>query len=47
MRAISTLRIKQYGEYRLPDINDSGELIKNREYLLEFAVKFEEPSDTK
>jgi hypothetical protein len=33
-----TLRIKQQGEYRLSDINNSGESIKNRNYLLEFEA---------
>jgi hypothetical protein len=28
------------------DINNSGELIKNREYFPEFEAKFEKPSDT-
>jgi hypothetical protein len=35
-----TVRIDQYGEYRLSAINDSGELIKNREYFLKFEAKF-------
>jgi hypothetical protein len=47
MRGEANLRIKQFGEYRLFAINDSGESINNREYLLELEVKFEEPYDTK
>jgi hypothetical protein len=46
MRGVTTLLIKQYGEYQLSDINYSGESIKNREYLLEFEVQLEKPSDT-
>jgi hypothetical protein len=40
MRRVTTLRSKQYGEYRLSAINYSGELIKNREDLTEFEAKF-------
>ncbi len=39
-RRVATLRTKQYGEYRLSAINNSGESIKNRDYLLEFEAKF-------
>jgi hypothetical protein len=45
-RRVATLRIKQYGEYWLPAINNSGESIKNREYLLEFKAKFEKSFNT-
>jgi hypothetical protein len=31
MRRVATLRIQQYGEYRLSTINDSGEPIKKIE----------------
>ncbi len=34
------------GEYRLSAINYSGETINNPEYILEFEVKLENPSDT-
>jgi hypothetical protein len=40
MRGVVTLRNKQYGEHRLSPINNSGESIKNSEYLLEFEAKF-------
>jgi hypothetical protein len=40
-RRVATLRIEQYGEYWLSALNNSGESIKNREYILEFEAKFE------
>ncbi len=43
---VITLRSKQYGEYWLSAVNNSGELIKNREYLLEFEGKFEKSLNT-
>jgi hypothetical protein len=46
MWEVATLRIKQYKEYWLSAVNDIGESIKNHEYLFEFEVKFEKPSDT-
>jgi hypothetical protein len=46
MRGVATLRIKQFGEYGLSAINDSGESIKNSKYLLEFKVEFKKSSDT-
>jgi hypothetical protein len=46
MRGVTTLRSKQYGEYRLSAINYSGESIKNREYLTEFEAKFEKSLKT-
>ncbi len=45
-RRVATLRIKQYGEYRLSAIINSGESIKNREYLLEFEAKYEKSLNT-
>ncbi len=41
MQRVAALCMKQYGEYRHSAINNSGESINNREYLLEFKVKFE------
>jgi hypothetical protein len=41
MRRVTTLRSKQYGEYRLSAINYSRESIKNREYLTKFKANFE------
>jgi hypothetical protein len=41
MLRVETLRSKQYGEYRLSAINNRGELIKSREYLIEFEANFE------
>jgi hypothetical protein len=46
MRRVTALRSKQYGEYRLSAINDSGESIKNREYLTKFEAKFEQSLKT-
>ncbi len=46
MRRVAALCMKQYGEYRLSAINNNGESIKNREYLLEFKVKFEKYGKT-
>ncbi len=46
MRRVTTLRSKQYGEYRLSALNYSGESIKNREYLIEFEAKFEKSLKT-
>jgi hypothetical protein len=43
---VATLRIKQYGKYWLSAINNSGESIKNGEYLLEFYAKFEKSLNT-
>jgi hypothetical protein len=43
---VTTLRAKQYREYWLSIMNESGESIKNHEYLLELEVKFEKPLDT-
>ncbi len=45
-RRVATLRTKQHGEYWLSAINNSGESIKNREYLLEFEAKFEKSLNT-
>jgi hypothetical protein len=45
MRGVTTLRSKQYGEYRLSAVK-SGESIKNREYLTEFEPKFEKSLKT-
>ncbi len=45
-RRVATLCIKQYGEYWLSAINNSGELIKNREYRIEFEAKFEKSLKT-
>ncbi len=45
-RRVATLRIKLYEEYWLSAINNSGESIKNREYLLEFEAKFEKSLNT-
>jgi hypothetical protein len=45
-QGVATLHIKQYKEYQLSAINDSGESIKNRENFLEFEAKVEKPSDT-
>ncbi len=39
MPGVTTLRTKQYAEYRLSAINGSGESIKNRGYFLEFKAK--------
>jgi hypothetical protein len=47
MRGIATLRIKQYADYRLPTINNSGESTKNHENLLEIEAVLERPSDAK
>jgi hypothetical protein len=41
MRRVATLRIEEYGRYRLSAINESGESIKNRAYLLDIEAKFE------
>ncbi len=42
MLEVATLRVKQYGEYRLSVLNDNVESIKHRIlYLLKFKVKFE------
>ncbi len=41
MRRVTTLRSKQYGEYRLSAMNYGGESIKNHEYLTELEAKFE------
>jgi hypothetical protein len=41
MGRVATLHIKQYREYGLSTINNCGESIKNREYLVEFEAKFE------
>ncbi len=41
MLGVVTLHIKQYGEYRLSAISNSGKSIKNRGYLFEFEAKFE------
>jgi hypothetical protein len=38
---IPAVCMKQNGEYRLSAVNDSGEAIKNSEYLFEFEAKFE------
>jgi hypothetical protein len=46
MRRVTTLRSKQYREYRLSAINYSGESIKNRQYLTDFEAKFEESLKT-
>jgi hypothetical protein len=45
-RKVATLLTKQYGEYWLSAINNSGESIKNREYLFEFEAKFEKSLNT-
>jgi hypothetical protein len=37
---------KQYGKYRLSAINNNGESITNRKYLLEFEAKFEKSLNT-
>ncbi len=44
-QGFATLHIKQYVESRVSAINDSRESIQNREYLLKFEAKFENPSD--
>jgi hypothetical protein len=41
MRAVATLCIKQYGEYQLSAKKASRVSFKNRNYILEFAGKFE------
>jgi hypothetical protein len=46
MRRVTSLRIKQKREYRLPAINGSRESTKNHEYLFVFEVKFKKPSYT-
>jgi hypothetical protein len=46
MQRVATLCIKQYGEYWLSTTNNSGELIKNREYVIEFEDKFEKSLNT-
>jgi hypothetical protein len=46
MRGVATQSTKQYGEYRLSNINDSGESTKTFEIFLEFKAKFEKPSGT-
>jgi hypothetical protein len=46
MRGVATLRSKQYGEYQLSAITNSGESFKNHEYFPEFEAKFEKPSVT-
>jgi hypothetical protein len=46
-RRVATLLTKQYGEYWLSAINNSGESIKNREYLLEIEAKFEKSLNAK
>ncbi len=46
MRGVATHCTKQYGEYRLSNINKSGESTKTRENFLEFKAKFEKPSGT-
>jgi hypothetical protein len=45
MRGVSALHIKQYQEYKLSVINNSGEFIKNCEFFLEFGAKFEKPPE--
>ncbi len=40
MRRAATPGIKQRSEYRYSAIDNSGELVKNREYLIEFEAKF-------
>jgi hypothetical protein len=47
MQGVATLRIKQYGKNQSSAINDKGESIDNREYLIEFEAKFKKPSDIK
>ncbi len=47
MRGVIILHNKNYGEYQLSAINNSGESIKNREYFLEFEANFEKPLDIK
>jgi hypothetical protein len=46
MWGVTTLRSKQYGEYRLYAINYSGDSIKNREYPTKFEAKFEKSLKT-
>jgi hypothetical protein len=46
MRRVATLHSKQYGEYRLSAINNSGESIKSCEYLIEVEAKFGKPLNT-
>ncbi len=46
MRRVATLCIKQCVEYRLSAVNNSGESIKNRKYLIEFEAKFENSLNT-
>ncbi len=46
MQSVATLRIKQNGEYQLSAINNSEELINNREYPIEFEAKFEKSLNT-
>jgi hypothetical protein len=45
-REVATLCSKQYGEYQLSAINNSGESINNREYFLQFEARFEKLWDT-
>jgi hypothetical protein len=47
IRRVSTLRIKQYAEYRLSTINNSRESIKKCEELLEFEANFKKSLNTK
>ncbi len=46
IRRVATLLIKQYGEYKLSAINNSGESIENREYHLEIKAKFKKSVKT-
>jgi len=40
-RGVSTLRSKQYPEYQLSVVNDTGESIFEYEYLREYEAKIE------
>ncbi len=46
MWRVATLCIEQYGEYRLSAVNNSGESIKNSDYLLKFEDKLEKSLNT-
>ncbi len=46
MWRVATLCIKQCEEYRLSAVNNSGESIKNRKYLIEFEAKFKKSLNT-
>ncbi len=47
MRRVATLRIKrQYEEYRLSAVDNSGESIKKRENFIGFEAKFEKCLNT-